>query len=51
MFKELFWVKIWYIIDTHNVLGHAIAWLGFKTPASGMKLRGFWRNCVAHAPL
>ena len=26
-----------------------IAWLGFKTAASGMKLLGFWRNCVAPA--
>ena len=26
MFKELFWVKIWCIIATHNVLEHTIAW-------------------------
>ena len=42
MFKELFWVKIWCTIATH---------MGFKTAALGTKLRGFWHDCVALAPL
>ena len=42
MFKELFWIKIWYTIATH---------MGFKIAALGIKLRGFWLNCVAPAPL